>query len=164
MGVLEGMCPMGLKLQETTMLKVLNKVSNYILKQHKENSIRSPPILQASLHYSTTTLLLPIKPYINILVLYSNCIPWWKSPPIDERRENISQRKIVQRPQILINVFKPFHTLPTHCNIHFIPSISRIVLHFVQINLEPNNFKFYWSSVVCITELYYFPYSPDYLL
>ena len=52
MGVLEGMCPMGPKLQETTILKVLNKISNYILKQRKENCSRSSPVLPVTLHKS----------------------------------------------------------------------------------------------------------------
>ena len=62
MGVLEGMCPMGPKLQETTMLKVLNKISNNILKQHKENSTRSSLVLPVLLHWSSTALL-PLKTY-----------------------------------------------------------------------------------------------------
>ena len=62
MGVLEGMGPMGLKFQEITMLKVLSEISNYILKQHKENNTRSSLVLPVSLHQSTTSLL-PTKTY-----------------------------------------------------------------------------------------------------
>ena len=89
MGVLEGMGPMGLKFQEITMLKVLSEISNYILKQHKENRKRSSPILPVTSHKSTTTLL-PFKGTlsINIMVLHSNWIPWWKSPPIRCKTRN----------------------------------------------------------------------------